>query len=157
MSGLARLKRRAEFLRVAGGRRKWVTPGLILQTLRRPAEGAPVDRAGEPRIGFTASRKVGIAVARNRARRRLRAAADQVMPRHAAAGHDYVLIARGETLTRAYAALVNDLETALRRLGVYCDDPVPAAPVDRPAAKARAGETPAGERQAMAATTGGSC
>jgi ribonuclease P protein component len=122
MAGVARLKRRAEFLRVAGGRRKWVTPGLILQALRRPAAGAGEAASEAPRVGFTASRKVGIAVSRNRARRRLRAAAEHVLPAHAAGGHDYVLIARGETLTRPFASLLTDLETALRRLGVYRDE-----------------------------------
>jgi ribonuclease P protein component len=122
MAGVARLKRRAEFLRVAAGRRKWVTPGLILQAFRRPAAAAGGAASEAPRVGFTASRKVGIAVRRNRARRRLRAAAERVLPGHAAAGHDYVLIARGETLTRPFAALLADLETGLRRLGVYRDE-----------------------------------
>lgn len=123
---IARLKRRAEFLRVAGNRRKSVTPGLILQALRRSA-GVPVTPGAgapdAPRVGFTASRKVGIAVERNRARRRLRAAVDQVMPLHAAPGHDYVVIARAGTAKRPFAALVGDLETALRQLGAYCEAP----------------------------------
>lgn len=71
------------------------------------------------RVGFTASRKVGNAVARNRARRRLRAASAEVLPAHAQAGHDYVVIARAGTLTRQYQALVGDLEEGLRRLGAY--------------------------------------
>jgi ribonuclease P protein component len=116
MAALERLKRRADFLRVADGRRKWVTPGLILQTLAR----TPADDASDAvRIGFTATRKIGNAVTRNRARRRLRAAATSVMARHAAAGFDYVLIARAETSNRPYAALIEDLETALRRLGTW--------------------------------------
>lgn len=109
---IARLTRRAEFLKVAGTGRKWVTPGLILQAL-------PDGAAAPLRVGFTASRKVGIAVARNRARRRLRAACARVLPLHAAPGHDYVLIARTTTLTRPFAALVGDLEAALRRLGAW--------------------------------------
>jgi ribonuclease P protein component len=127
MAGLQRLQRRADFLRVAGIRRKWVAPGLILQAARQIATSASPqptsdDALGAPsRIGFTATRKIGIAVLRNRARRRLRAAADQVLPRHAAAGHDYVLVARAESLTRPFDALLGDLETALRRLGVYRD------------------------------------
>ncbi len=120
MPALDRLRRRADFLRVADGRRKWVTPGLILQTLPR----APAENAGAAiRIGFTATRKIGNAVTRNRARRRLRAAAASVMARHAAAGHDYVLIARANTPTRPYAALIGDLEAALRRLGTWHDAP----------------------------------
>jgi ribonuclease P protein component len=122
MPGIARLKRRAEFLRVAGGRRKAVTPGLILQALERPREDAAMlnaDNNDAPRVGFTASRKVGIAVARNRARRRLKAAAAQVMPRHAAPGHDYVVIARIETLKRPFPALLGDFEAALKHLRAW--------------------------------------
>ncbi len=63
-----------------------------------------------PRIGFTASRKVGIAVVRNRARRRLKAAAEQVLPQHGAPGFDYVAIARTETVTRPFAELVADID-----------------------------------------------
>jgi ribonuclease P protein component len=114
---IARLTRRGEYLRVAGAGRKWVAPGLVLQVLRR--EPATCDLPEAARLGFTASRKVGIAVRRNRARRRLRAAAAEIMPRHAAPGHDYVLIARGATPERPYAALIEDLRIALRRLGVY--------------------------------------
>src|SRR5205085_871500 len=103
-----------------GARRKAVAPGLILQAMQRPpaappeaaaAEATGSARGGDPsqqpaRIGFTASRKVGNAVLRNRARRRLRAVAAEVLPLHAAPGHDYVLIARGETVVRPYPLLV---------------------------------------------------
>jgi len=110
MAPLARLKKRAEFLEVAGKGRKWTTPGFILQALRRDATA--------PRVGFTASRRVGIAVERNRARRRLREAARIVLPDHAAPG-DYVLVARGATGTRRFAALVQDLEAALKRVDAW--------------------------------------
>ena len=112
MTKLARLKRRAEFLAVAACRRKSVLPGLILQAAPRP------DAAGW-RIGLTASKAVGIAVARNRARRRLRAAAERVIGRHGAPGHDFVLIARPATLTRPFGALLGDLEAALKQVGAY--------------------------------------
>ena len=118
MAALERLKRRADFLRVADGRRKWVTPGLILQTLARASAD---DARDAVRVGFTATRKIGNAVTRNRARRRLRAAAASVMARHAVRGFDYVLIARAETPKRPYAALIEDLETALRRSGTWHD------------------------------------
>jgi ribonuclease P protein component len=139
-TALPRLKRRSEFLRVAGARRKAVTPGLILQAMQRPpAETAAAVKAtgsaqgGDPsqppaRIGFTASRKVGNAVLRNRARRRLRAVAAEILPLHAAPGHDYVLIARGETVVRPYPLLVEDLKKALRRLAAFRDGPADAAP-----------------------------
>ena len=110
---IARLKRRAEFLRVAAARRKRATPGLILQAAESQAANAV---EGGFRVGFTASRRVGKAVARNRARRRLRAAVDKVMPSRAQPGHDYVVIARRETLDRPFAELVGDLESALDRV-----------------------------------------
>ena len=111
---LKRLKTRREFLRVAGARRKWAAPGLILQ-IRRCAEDERA--AGEIRVGFTVSRKVGGAVARNRARRRLRAAAEQVLTRHAKGGREYVIVGRGATVERPFDALIGDLTTALERLG----------------------------------------
>jgi ribonuclease P protein component len=74
-----------------------------------------------PRVGFTASAKVGNAVARNRARRRLRAAAAAVLPCHAQPAHDYVLVARAGTLNRRFTDLVGDIESGLRHLGLYCE------------------------------------
>lgn len=110
MAPVARLKKRAEFLEVAGKGRKWTTPGLILQALTRDGAGC--------RVGFTASRRVGMAVLRNRARRRLREAVERVLPAHAAPG-DYVVIARGQTAARDFSALLADLETALKRTGAW--------------------------------------
>jgi ribonuclease P protein component len=110
---LARLKIRADFIRVAAARRRAVRPGLVLQAAPRP-DGT--DYSAVVRVGFTASRKVGNAVTRNRAKRRLRAAAATVLPYQARPGTDYVLIARASTIDRPYAALVADLEGALRRL-----------------------------------------
>ena len=111
-----RLKRRSEFLRVAGARRKAVVRGLILQVRRHAASDRNSGPVPPIRVGFTVSRKVGNAVARNRARRRLRAAVELVMPAHAKGGHDFVVIGRAETLRRPFAALVADLKTALERL-----------------------------------------
>jgi len=121
-AALGRLKRRPEFLRVAAGRRKWVAPGLILQAYKRSDADPAVEPAGVIRLGLTASRKVGNAVARNRARRRLREAARRLLPGGAKPGYDLVVIARGETLRRSFADLVDDLATALRRLGVASDE-----------------------------------
>lgn len=97
--------------------RKWAAPGVVLQA--REVEGCSSAKEPVFRVGFTVSRKVGNAVARNRARRRLRAAAERVMPDHAKRGHDFVLIGRAATLKRPFAALVADLETALRRLRAH--------------------------------------
>jgi ribonuclease P protein component len=122
MVAVGRLKRRPDFLRVAGGRRKWVAPGLILQALSQHDVDRELHDDAAPRVGFTASAKVGNAVIRNRARRRLRAAAAAVLPRHAHPAHDYVLIARSGTLSRRFSDLIADLETGLKRLGLYRED-----------------------------------
>ncbi len=74
-------------------------------------------RAERVRVGFTVSRKVGNAVRRNRARRRLRAVVAEVLAEHSRPGCDYVLIGRAGTLDRRYADLVADLCTALARIG----------------------------------------
>jgi ribonuclease P protein component len=86
---------------------------LVLQAAARPARFGP---SASVRVGFTASRKVGNAVVRNRAKRRLRAAAAAVVPALGRPGTDYVLIARGGTALRPFAALLADLEAGLRRI-----------------------------------------
>lgn len=69
------------------------------------------------RVGFTCSKKVGNAVARNRAKRRLRAAAAATLPRLGRPGWDYVLIGRaGATATRPFTEMLADLEAGLRRV-----------------------------------------
>jgi ribonuclease P protein component len=116
---VAHLKRRSDFLRIARDGRKWVAPGLILQMRSRGMK----QRGREPlppiRVGFTASRRVGNAVSRNRVRRRLKSAVREVLAVHAKPDRDYVVIGRTATLKRPYAALLNDLETALKRVGAY--------------------------------------
>lgn len=107
-----RLKRRADFLLVAGSRRKYVTPGFVLQVRPREPETARVANDAV-RVGFTATRKLGGAVVRNRARRRLREAAHATLPVAATPGYDYVLIARSGVLDRPYATLLADLTKAL--------------------------------------------
>lgn len=122
MPTVGRLKTRPQFLKVAATRRKWVTPGLVLQAARRssgndrtaPAACAnPEEPEAEVRVGFTVTRKVGNAVQRNRAKRRLRAAAAEVFAEHGRPGSDYVVIGRVATLTRPYDALRRDLEQAI--------------------------------------------
>ncbi len=101
------LKKRADFLRAARAR-KAVLPGFILQIRDRKDQNPRI------RVGFTCSKKVGNAVARNRAKRRLREVARLVLPRHGKAGHDYVLIGRaGKTAARPFEKMLTDLEQAL--------------------------------------------
>jgi len=123
--GLRRLRKRPEFLQVARARHSWVTPGLILQARRHePAETAMPAAEARPKaiepqdigIGLTASKKVGSAVRRNRARRRLRALAREILPLAGTAGTDYVLIARAATASRTYMELTADLRDALAGL-----------------------------------------
>lgn len=115
---IGRLRRRSEFLRVTAGGKKCAAPGLVLQTRPTSEPAQHLDQPADLWLGITVSRRVGNAVRRNRARRRLREAARIVLPTRALSGHDYVLIGRSETLTRHFADLVTDLEHALRRLGV---------------------------------------
>ncbi len=105
-----RLRIRADFLRAAKGIRR-VTPALTLELCPSPETVARTDRL---RVGFTASRKVGGAVERNRAKRRLRAVAAQLLPLSGKGGNDYVLVARPATLTRHFNDLLEDLSVALR-------------------------------------------
>ncbi len=82
---------------------------LTLETCPSP-DPAP---AGALRVGFTASRKVGGAVQRNRAKRRMRAAAAATLPLLGRVGHDYVLVARQVTVTCDFQGLVDDLVALL--------------------------------------------
>ncbi len=109
-----RLKARRDFLRAGRGRRQ-VMPGFILLGRERPGGAAGGQEAA--RVGFTCSKKLGNAVTRNRAKRRLRALAARVMPAAARPGWDYVLIGRpGATVALPFAEMAAQLETALRRL-----------------------------------------
>lgn len=120
------LRRRKEFLAAANRGRNCATPGLMLQARLRPGD----EPAETPvRIGYTCSKKVGNAVARNRAKRRLRAAAAAAMPAAARAGWDYVLVGRAAvTAARPFTELVEDLAGGIARLHAREDEGRPERP-----------------------------
>ncbi len=84
-------------------------PAFIIQVYRHALEESI-------RYGITASRKVGGAVERNRAKRRLRVLIKQILPLYGCPGTDYVLIAREEILRRDFACMRQELEETLRRI-----------------------------------------
>jgi len=111
-----RLRRRADFLRVAAKGRKAATHGLVLQALPRNDQAAA-------RIGFTVTKKIGNAVVRNRARRRLKEAARLELTQHPLSGVDLVLIGREATGARDFLDLRDDFRRALRKAGVGLEVP----------------------------------
>ncbi len=109
---MRRLRKRAEFVEAASGRR-FSTPFFTLQ-----ARAHGRDDVAEPRFGFTVTRKTGGAVERNRIRRRLKEAVRRglsaAQPLAALPGHDYVLIGRRAALNGPFEAILKDLDRALR-------------------------------------------
>jgi ribonuclease P protein component len=106
---LVTMKQRTDFLRAKTGRR-YTAGAFVVQACPSPGNvGAEL----VARVGFTATRQLGGAVTRNRARRRLRALARSVLTISARAGHDYVLIARAPSLTRRFSDLENELTGAI--------------------------------------------
>ncbi|MGE3143128.1 MAG: ribonuclease P protein component [Hyphomonadaceae bacterium] len=105
---MRRLRKRREFLFVRKGR-KASRPAVTVEARRRAPDGP----AG---AGFTATKRLGGAVIRNRARRRLKEAARQLLPGLALAGVDYVFVARPAALICPWPALLDDVRNALLRL-----------------------------------------
>jgi ribonuclease P protein component len=107
------LKKRAEFLACARGP-SCARGAVVIQALPQPAR---LDlRVLEIGVGFTATKRIGGAVVRNRAKRRLREAARLLLPDHGRPGHDYVFIARQGAAERPWPRLLDDVKSALIRL-----------------------------------------
>lgn len=114
MTRLVRITKRPDYLAVANTRRKWVTPAFILQA-------KPGDDDTPPRAGFTTSKKVGKAVIRNKARRRLKEATRNILPEHGLPGWSYVLIGRQAAYDYNFEKLEADLRWALAKLHAGAD------------------------------------
>ena len=110
-----RLQKRSDFLRVQKENRKWIAKGLVLQIGDSPD--------GEFRFGLTATRRLSkSAVKRNRIKRRLRAAAYDILPVYAQKNMDYILVGRPETLSRSYSDIQKDLKWCLGKLNCLKTD-----------------------------------
>ncbi len=91
-------------------------PAFLLQARKRAEEETP-EAPGAIRVGFTCSKKVGNAVARNRAKRRLREIARAILPTEGQPGYDYVLVGRAtETAARNFELMKEDLVQALKKV-----------------------------------------
>lgn len=109
------MKKRADFLAASRARRQ-ASRAFVLQARRRGKDEVKVPET-LVRVGYTCSKKVGNAVARNRAKRRLRAAAHEVLPQMGRPGWDYVLVGRkDETAAIDFQQLLADLRAAISRI-----------------------------------------
>ncbi|WP_126136210.1 ribonuclease P protein component [Tritonibacter mobilis] len=108
-AGMELLTKRGDFLAAARARKQG-TRSMMVQGRKRGDDG-PF------RVGFTCSKKVGNAVMRNRAKRRLREITRLLLKEHGKPGWDYVLIGRaGETTTCPFEQMQKDFAYALRKI-----------------------------------------
>ncbi len=114
-----RLKKRSDFLRMRHSGVKWITKHFILQ--KAVAEALEKDDC--VRFGVVVSKKFSKkAVDRNRAKRRLRALATEILPIYGEQACDYVFISRHGLNDAPFDVLQRDLKWALRKMDRVHDD-----------------------------------
>lgn len=101
-----------EFSRVYAKGKNYVSPQLVLYVFK--------NRLGHTRVGLTATKKIGKAVVRNRARRVMRAALHQVLP-YDVGSYDLVFVARGMTPRLKSTALEKTVRKLLAQAGFLED------------------------------------
>ena len=107
---LTTILKRRDFLLVAAEKRSG-QPGLLLQGRNRQ------DGSSSTRVGYTCSKKLGNAIARNKAKRRLREISKATLTVKGNPGWDYVLVGRPKTtLERDYSLLIEDLNNAIKKV-----------------------------------------
>ncbi len=112
---VGRLKKRSEFIKVTANGKKWVTRGFILVANAQREKSKP-DLEYLPRVGFTATKKIGNSVVRNKAKRILRAISQEVLTSSNTPAWDYVIIARKTLTTSNYEDLKKDFRWAIKKL-----------------------------------------
>lgn len=111
------LNRNVEFGRVYRRGKSFVHPHLVLYVAK--------NRLGHTRVGLTATKKVGGAVQRNRARRVLKAALQANLPADVG-GFDVILVARGQTPRLKSWQAARTLNHLLKKAGLPCaEQPLP--------------------------------
>ena len=105
---LGKITKRSDYVKASRGR-YIKTSSLFLQKVKR-------DDKKIPRYGITASKQIGIAVERNRAKRRIRHAIKEVLPKYGKNGYDYVVVATIKTNKVSWKTVLNDLEKAFREI-----------------------------------------
>ena len=108
------LKNRSDFLRVAKQNKKWISSSMVVQI--SPSLYNKHQQISDIRVGFTASKKVGNAVLRNKAKRRLREVVRHVMTTEGKENYDYVIIARDVATLNPFNQLIRDMKWSLKRL-----------------------------------------
>lgn len=103
-----------EFKRVYARGKSVVRPTVVVYCMRKNGPG--------PRVGITASKKIGNAVKRNRARRLLRESTRELYPQMKS-GYDLVLVSRGKTPFVNCKTVMTELASALEELGVLVSAP----------------------------------